>query len=157
MKYKIFIYAIFAMLVAYSCGPKKNLAGYYTYESECLGVELDGSETIRSWGTGRNRKDAVEQARKNAVRDVLFKGISKGKSDCDQRPVLVDMNAYEKHRNYFNGFFTDDGPYTQFTSTDDGSRIKGKSRTKDQVTYGVTVRVLRSQLRERMIQDNIIK
>ena len=34
---------------------------------ECLNVELDGSITVRVTGFGRNRLDAKEQARKNAV------------------------------------------------------------------------------------------
>ena len=52
---------------------KKSVSSYHSFESECLGVELDGSETLRAWGRGKNRTDAIEQAKKNAVRDVLFK------------------------------------------------------------------------------------
>ena len=48
------------------------------FETQCLGVEEDGSQTLRTWGFGNKKKDAVEQAMKNAVRDVLFKGISRG-------------------------------------------------------------------------------
>ena len=51
--------------------------GYYTIESECLGSELDGSITLRAWGTGRNRFDAVDQAKKNALREVIFKEYAK--------------------------------------------------------------------------------
>ena len=59
--------------------------GFYIIEPECLGVELDGSVTLRSWGTGRNRIDAVDQAKKNAVYHVLFKGIRKGNPECSPR------------------------------------------------------------------------
>ena len=55
-------------------------SAYYEYDAECLGVELDGSQTLRIWGVGRNKKDAVEQAKKNAVRTVLFKVIHGGLS-----------------------------------------------------------------------------
>ena len=56
-----------------SCGtPQRQIAGNYNYETECLGVELDGSQTLRAWGSGRNRSDAVEQAKKNGIRDVMF-------------------------------------------------------------------------------------
>ncbi|MBP1664458.1 MAG: hypothetical protein H6Q19_1598 [Bacteroidetes bacterium] len=27
--------------------------GHYSIETECLGVEMDGSVTLRAWGTGR--------------------------------------------------------------------------------------------------------
>ena len=33
-----------------SCSGQKKLAGNYTYKSECMGVELDGSQTIKAWG-----------------------------------------------------------------------------------------------------------
>ena len=45
---------------------------------ECMGVELDGSQTLRVWALGRNKVDALEQAKKNAVREVIFKGIRNG-------------------------------------------------------------------------------
>ena len=44
-----------------------------------------------SLGNGRNRFDAIEQAKKNAVRDVIFKGITDGKNECNNRPVLVKL------------------------------------------------------------------
>ena len=54
---------------------KTTTSAYQQYEPECLGVELDGSQTLRVWGVGSNKKDAVEQAKKDAVRAVIFKGI----------------------------------------------------------------------------------
>lgn len=52
-------------------------------------------------GEGRNRADAVEQAKKNAVREVIFNGIHDGNSSCDQRPLLNIPNAEERYREYF--------------------------------------------------------
>ncbi|MEG1910342.1 MAG: hypothetical protein RR190_05155, partial [Bacteroidales bacterium] len=66
----------------FACNTSNRLGGYQNYETECLNSELDGSYTLRAWGIGRNQVDALAQARKNALRDVIFKGISKGKSDC---------------------------------------------------------------------------
>ena len=80
-------------------------SAYYEYDAECLGVELDGSQTLRIWGVGRNKKDAVEQAKKNAVRTVLFKGIHGGLSGCNTKPVILEVNAEEKYEDYFNAFF----------------------------------------------------
>jgi hypothetical protein len=71
-----------------------------------MGVEGDGSQTLKSWGNGRNRKDACEQAKKNAVKEVLFKGIIHGRSGCEQRPLVPEVNAEMKYENFFNSFFT---------------------------------------------------
>jgi hypothetical protein len=140
---------------------QKKTAGFYDYETECLGVEGDGSQTVRVHGKGRNREDAIEQAKKNAVRDVLFTGISKGSAECNKKPLLFDPNAREKFEDYFNAFFADNGPYKEFITSEDGSDMhsevrKGRSQAGSQENYGVVVRVQRAKLKERMIQDKII-
>lgn len=140
---------------------QKKTAGFYEYEIECLGVEGDGSQTVRSHGKGRNREDAIEQAKKNAVMDVLFKGITKGNSECNTKPVLFNPNAREKFEDYFNAFFVDGGPYKEFITSEDGSDMhsevrKGRSQAGSQEDYAVVVRVQRAKLKERMIQDKII-
>lgn len=140
-----------------------TMSAYYNYEAECLGVELDGSQTLRVWGEGRNKKDAVEQAKKNAVRIVLFKGIQSGLNGCNTKPVVFEVNAEEKYEDYFNVFFMDGGEFTKYISMKDEKRVnlfkkdKDKEKSKHFVKYGVTVRVLRSELRKRLIDDNIIK
>lgn len=146
----------------FSCNSKKQIGGYYSYETECLGVELDGSQTLRSWGSGRNRSDAIEQAKKNAVRDVLFKGIRKGNSECSLKPVLIDANVYEKNAEYFNHFFQDDGDYSKYITGEDGSDIhisvlKERTQAKDQEMYTVVIRVQRALLIKKMINDKIKK
>jgi hypothetical protein len=145
-----------------SCGSTAMKgAGAYTYETECMGVEGDGSQTVKGWGSGRNREDAIEQAKKNGVRDVLFKGIRNGKPDCNMKPVLFDPNIREKKEDYFNAFFADEGPYKEFITGEDGSDlhfsvIQGRKKAGDQVTYGVIIRVQRAKLKARMIQDQIM-
>jgi hypothetical protein len=140
-------------------GQKKN-AGAYTYPTECMGVEMDGSQTVKCWGSGKNRADAVEQARKNAVRDVLFKGITEGKQECNVKPIITEVNAQEKYEAYFNKFFTDDGAYKEFVNNKDESLwpklVKDKKKNGSEITEGVIVRVLRSELKQRMIKDNIL-
>ena len=66
------------LIIPISYYSQNNNTGKISFESECMGVELDGSQTLKAWGTGRNYSDACEQAKKNAVRDVLFKGIKNG-------------------------------------------------------------------------------
>ena len=149
-------------LVACKVNPQRHIAGSYTFESECMGVEMDGSQTLKAWGRGRNRIDAVEQSKKNAVRDVIFKGIRNGKSDCNQKPLLFEVNAIEKYEDYFNLFFTDKGAYKEFISPKDGNDWhiqvwKDRKQEGDQEMYGTTVRVLRAQLKQKLISDNILK
>lgn len=150
------------LLIITSCNPKSKISGYYNYKTSCVSVEGDGSQTVKAWGSGNNRADAIEQAYKNAVRDVLFKGIIDGRPECNKRPVLAEVNARKKYERYFNNFFSDNGPYKDFVSEKDGSRyhievIKERKKAGSQEMYGVVVRVLRPALKEKMIKDGILK
>lgn len=118
---------VVALFVFPSCNPQKKIAGNYTYKTECLGIEMDGSQTVKAWGNGRHRWDAIEQAKKNAVNDVLFNGIYEGKQDCEKKPVVSEVNARQKHEAYFNKFFADGGEFKDYVSLRDeriGQKIK---------------------------------
>lgn len=145
-------------MVVLACHAQARTSGNYEFASECMGVELDGSQTLKAWGLGRNRKDALEQAKKNAVRDVIFRGIVNGKSECDNRPLVGEVNAQQKHEVYFNKFFTDGGEFLKFINLKDLG-VGGIDRKKGRsgVAFGLTVRVLRPELKQKLIADGIIK
>jgi hypothetical protein len=140
---------------------QKRVAGNYAFKTECLGLELDGSQTLKAWGTGRNYSDASVQAQKNAVRDVLFNGIMEGKSDCSRRPLVPEVNAQEKYRLFFNNFFADGGAYLNYVLLKDeriGDKInRNRLRSREGVTHGLVVRVLRGQLEQMLFQEGILK
>lgn len=136
----------------------QSVASFHERPVECLGVELDGSQTLRSMGSGNTKSDAVEQAKKNAVWAVIFEGIRQGKAGCDMRPLLNEVNAKEKYEEYFNRFFADGGEYKKYVSMEDEKRrSKDKSKNKYYKNYTITVRVLRSELKARLKQDNVLK
>jgi hypothetical protein len=161
MKSLIFSSFVFVILVLFSCSPQKRTARNYSYNTECLGVEMDGSQTVKTWGNGRNRWDAIEQAKKNAVKDVLFNGIYEGKQECEKRPLVAEVNAQQKYEAYFNKFFADDGEYKNYVSLKDeriGQKISRDNKgARQSVTHGVVVRVLRAELKQKMIEDGILK
>jgi hypothetical protein len=159
---KFGITGMIGIILLFSVSCTSKLSSFYPTETECLGVELDGSQTLKAWGVGRYWKDAAEQAKKNAVHDVLFKGRFTGSKDCHAQPLLFEVNAREKHEAYFNAFFRDGGEYAGYVSLKD-ERIprralrKPVSRNKDQSKFSVVVRVKRSELKEKLISDGIIK
>ena len=145
---KKFLFAAFALLLT---------LGAYAQETECIGKELDGSLTLRVWGTGRNKTDALEQAKKQAIYDVLFNGVTKGNTDYNMRPVMTEVNARQRYQDYFDIFFMDRGEYRKYISMED--KRAGSTRTRRNyrdVTVGVTVRVLVPQLRARLKSDGLL-
>ncbi|MGB4654893.1 MAG: hypothetical protein ACOXZ9_07205 [Bacteroidales bacterium] len=144
-----------------SCETQYGNVARYEYKIECLGVELDGSQTLKAWGRGRNRSDAIEQAKKNAVYDVLFNGIRSGRDICEQKPVLLEVNAHKKYEDYFNKFFRDKGEYLDYVSLKDekvaNKFSRNRKKDKESVVHGLVVRIDRSGLKKKMIEDGIIK
>ena len=158
MKKQFFMALIAGLLFCGSQAMAQKRATYQKEAIECLGVEGDGSQTVRVTGTGKNRRDAIEQAKKDAVAAVIFDGIRGGLQGCDTRPLIYEMNARRKYEDYFNVFFQDKGEYRNYVNTDDrrwGSTT-GK-RNKVIKNKRVTVTVLRPQLKQKLIADGIIK
>lgn len=161
MKYYLVLLTALTIL-SFGCKTRSKIGASYQYKTECVGIELDGSETLRTWGQGRNRLDAIEQAKKNAVRDVLFKGIMDGSKECNMKPLVPEVNAQEKYETYFNTFFADGGSYKNFVNSKDGSDVhpevmKNREKLGSQEEYRIIVRVLRSDLKQKLIQDGILK
>tara|TARA_B100001287_G_scaffold84595_1_gene70674 strand:- start:2978 stop:3493 length:516 start_codon:yes stop_codon:yes gene_type:complete len=165
-KYQL-IYLLVVSLFISNCNPQRKIAENYSQEIECLGSEMDGSITVKAFGKGKNRKDALEQAKKNAVNEVIFKGLRTGKSDCGSPPLLSTPNAREKYEDYFNRFFADGGGYAAFATDEDertGLKLtKGRNDysirpfTRENVTHNIVLRIKKSELKQKLRTDKIIK
>ena len=135
MVMKRILWMVFALFALGSYADAQKQTVYARTSVRCLGVELDGSQTLRVQGYGRNRSDAKEQAMKNAVWAVIFDGI----------------------RDYFNIFFMDNGEYKKYVSLRDTRRMsRGRAKDKVGYSYDLTVRVLRAELKARLKADNVI-
>lgn len=137
---------------------KRRMATFQKEKIECLGVEGDGSQTLRVTGTGRNIIDAKEQAKKDAVMAVIFDGIRSGMNGCDSRPLIQEMDARDKYEEYFNIFFMDHGEYLKYVTTEDRRLFSNSTQVNKYFrNMRLTVRVLRSELKQRLIDDGLIR
>ena len=147
-----------AVLMAIGCSPRNITSAYNTPEPIYMNDEADGSITVRAFGEGRNLYDAKTQARKNALRAVIFKGISVPGNAYLSRPLVTELNAQEKYEAFFNEFFKDHGPYEKFVSAwDSRAASDGNSVSSRQARKAATIRILRSELKAYLIENGIIK
>ena len=150
-------FILFLVVSLFACVKAQTQTTYARASVRCMGVELDGSQTLRVQGYGRNRSDAKEQAMKNAVWAVIFDGIREGVEGCNLRPLVTEVNAKERYEDYFNRFFADRGAYRDYVTLQDTKYLSGgKSKDKNGYSYDLTVRVLRPQLKARLQADNVI-
>lgn len=158
MKWKYLI-ALIASVTLASCGITQTTASYYEQKPQILRTERDGTYVIRSTGRGRTAVEAMEEARKNAVYEIVFNGIiSTSATITSIKPVVKEVNAREKHADYFNAFFADGGKYKDFISTK--ARRTGSSdftRNSSLVQCRTDISVDVAALRLQLQKDNIIK
>lgn len=158
MKQLNFVTAIVAIILLAGCKSKEpTTAAFHNYTTECLGKSMDGSQTLRVWASGRNKTDAIEQAKKKAVYDVVFHGIQAGSGECNAYPVIDEANARKKYEDYFDLFFADGGDYKEYVSIANQKKSAMQRHYGDGTqTFGIIVTVNRSALRKRFESDNII-
>lgn len=150
------VLVLIGMCAAFAACKSPSVNAFYTFDTECMGSEMDGSVVLRAWGQCHSRSAAMEQAKKQAVYDVIFEGVRKGQ--CNFKPLLFEVNAREKYQAYFDKFFSKGGDYEQFLKMDAtkmGSGVKAESKTRD--SYALVVRVLRADLEKKLIADNILE
>lgn len=151
--------AIIGLICLISCRSKQTIGNsysYYDFKSTLISASPSGYITMRSWGSGPNLASAINEAKKNAVSDVLFKGFDTS-NNYMARPVIHEVNARQRYAEYFDRFFADGGEYDKFvveTSSTDGSRTESKSQGRQ--NYGITVTVDRNALQNQMRADGII-
>ena len=129
---------------------QKKTASYYDVETECLEDKLDGSFVLKAWGKGSSKSEAIDQAKRNVLNDILFNGVNKG---CQMRPLIIEVNASTKYRSYVYAFFNKE--YKNYISIEKSPKSLNKSRK--QTSYGIKVRVKVEAIRQKLITDNILK
>ena len=148
---------MFFILTACKSHQSATTTAFHNYTTECMGKGMDGTQTLRVWATGRNRTDAIEQAKKKAVYDVTFTGINAGGGECNTYPVVDEANARKKYEDYFDRFFADGGAYSKYVSIANQKKsAMDKFQGDRNQMYGIIVTVNRSALRQRFINDNIL-
>lgn len=155
MKTTTLLYTLLIVVVLLACKPKEYISGYYSYDTECLGKNLDGTQLVKSWGTGMDVKEARENAYKEALRDVLFKGIRNGSEECKVSPLITEVNAMQRHEEYFNSFFSSNGDYRDFIEEQNKKPFKNEDSNKKQA-FGFTLLIDMQSLKSQLQQDQIL-
>lgn len=143
----------FLWIVTGCKAPVAGVSGNYIYKTECMGAGTDGTLLVKAWGTGVSEKEAVEQAKIKALRDILFSGIREGKADCGMIALLTEVNVYEKNEAYFTDFFSKRGPYADFVKTATSKKDMEVKPVRSGVTVGLLLRILQVDLKQKMSKD----
>ena len=123
-----------------------------------LRTQEDGTMAVRVAAVGRNYVDALMHAERYALKQLLFYGIPVPGDSYLSRPLITEANAQEKYESFFYDFFQDHGEFTNFTNSMDKRPASNKvSRDRESVRVVTTLRLKRAELKEYLVENNIIK
>jgi len=132
----------------------------WKYEIECAGTGAKGTYQIKVWSYSKKPKVAIEQAKKNAVHGIIFKGFAGGQGCSSQKPLARTPSIEFDNEEFFTAFFKTGGRYMKFVSSStDGSVGAGDvlKVSKKQYKVGVVVTVQKDALRKDLEAAGIIK
>jgi len=133
----------------------------WRYEIEAIATGIQGTYQIKVWSYSRYPETAIEQAKKNAVHGIIFKGFPTKNRVQGQKPLARNPNLYEENKIFFKTFFkTGSGDYMKFVTLVNNGKIAPSDRIKisrKEYKIGVVVSVNVSRLRKYLETKGIIK
>lgn len=143
----------------------------WKYDLECYGgTARSGYKMVKVWTYSIKTNLATDQAKKNAVHGIIFKGFAGQQNTCKgSRPLMNKELTDTEYKEFFDTFFQDGGEFNRFvTNAADYNGIaevqklfrkkKGRRKKKfDKYKIGIVVTVATKELRKYLEKKNIIK
>lgn len=131
----------------------------WRYEIEAVQTGTQGSYLIKVWSYSKKAEVAIEQAKKNAVHGIIFRGFIGTQTVSGQKPITTNVNLEVEKEDFFTPFFADGGKYLKFVSLSNDGAVAAGDRMKVGKEYkiGVIVSVNAASLRKDLEEAGIIK
>jgi hypothetical protein len=131
-------------------------AGPPDYQTECVSLSSDGYVIIKVWNVRKGVKYKLKQARKDALKTILYVGIAPGGSCMTQSPLLNNNEERQNFNAIYKSFFSWNGDWLIYTNSANSKLIQPyKEKSKKIRIYEIAV--AKNQLRKNLEENNIIK
>ena len=131
----------------------------WRYEIEAVQQGVAGTYLIKVWSYSKKPDVAIDQAKKNAVHGIIFRGYAGTDRVPGQSPLTNNPNIEEEKADFFDAFFADGGKYLKFVSVTNDGAVAAEDRMKVGKEYkvGVLISVRKEELRKDLENAGIIK
>lgn len=154
----LFIFILHTSVAQSKKGDKEMEA--WRYEIEVVGTGVQGTYQIKVWSYGKKPEVVMEQAKKNAVHGVIFRGFPKNGRISGQKPLARNPNLEQEKEAFFDDFFANGGKYLKYVTLANNGAIEPGDRikiSKKEYKIGVIVSIDVSGLRKDLEEAGIIK
>jgi hypothetical protein len=131
----------------------------WRYEIEGVQQGVSGTYLIKVWSYSKKPDVAIEQAKKNAIHGIIFRGYAGTGSVSGQSALTNNPNLQDEKADFFDEFFADGGKYLKFVSLTTDGAVAAEDRMKVGKEYkvGVLISVRVADLRKDLENAGIIK
>lgn len=131
----------------------------WRYEIEAVQTGVQGTSLIKVWSYSKKPDVAIEQAKKNAVHGIIFRGFAGRSGVSGQSALSNNPNLVEEKADFFDAFFADGGKYMKFVSLTNDGAVAAEDRMKVGKEYkvGVLISIRTAELRKDLENAGIIK
>jgi hypothetical protein len=133
----------------------------FRYEIEAFATGIQGSYQVKVWSYAKDANIAIEQAKKNAVHGIIFKGFPNKERIKGQKALAGNhINLESEKADFFKDFFAEGGKYLKYITLANNGAIMPGDRikiSKKEYKIGVIVNVNVADLRKDLEQAGIIK
>lgn len=166
MKTKLNLFLLILFFVPFTTqaqkGKKKADKDTYEwrYELEVVATGVSGTYQVKVWSYSKKPETAIEQAKKNAVHGIIFRGFPQRDRIKGQPALSRNPNLEMEHEDFFRDFFATGGKYLKFVSLVNNGSIGPGDRikiSKKEYKIGVIISVNVSALRKDLEAAGIIK
>jgi len=131
----------------------------WRYEIEVVQEGVSGTYLVKIWSYSKRPNIAIEQAKKNAIHAIIFRGFPASGRIQGKPPLTNNVNLENEKADFFSSFFSEGGKYMKFvTITNDGAvAAEDIMRIGKEYKVGVIVSVNVTELRKDLESAGIIR
>lgn len=126
----------------------------WRYEIECAGTGTPGTYLVKVWSYSKKQATATNQAVKNAVHGVIFKGVNGTAGCASQRPMVKDASVATDKADFFESFFAEGGDFQKYGSA---TGVPEVMKVGKEYKVGVIVSVSKDNLRKDLEDAGIVR
>ena len=130
---------------------------FFRYEIECMGVGTAGTYLVKVWSYSKKPEVALEQAKKNAIHGIIFKGFGASNA-CRQaqKPMATSPTLEHEQAGFFKTFFKNGGDYMKYVATSEPNS-RDVLKIGKEYKVGVVVSIFKDNLRKDLETAGILK